>query len=473
MKEKKIKQLKNIGYYFFGTFLSVVLGMLSTPILTRILSKEVYAQYGMITSFTTALSTFIYLGLDESFMRYFDKRKETYWSFLIKCMKLPMILCFIVFLLVLEPNRTIMKNIIGTNISTVSCILFCVYLFVMLIQRFLLLTARMEERAANYSLSNVATKGVFLILIYLFLYLNSIISIELIILSLVVGALVAMFINLFVLLGVQHKENKKGENVTIIELLKYGFPLAVTFTLAFTIPLIEKMIIRNKTNWEILAIYTSASIFMTVMNMVKTTVSNIWVPYAYKNHENGIEFKKIFYYLGTSLAFFMLCIVSGTILTRRWLVLILDKSYLDALTIAPAIVCGSCFDVLSTIYSIGIYIKKRTSFRVIIPFIRMIISFSILYFLLPKIGLKATGLSYLMSIAISITVEMKVALDYYDTNRNNFKTVIMMFFCTLFSVLALYYKSLKFDVLTGTLLFFLGTIIARKELFEAYKWLRK
>ena len=148
----KKKQLKNVIYYFGGTLASALLGMISTPLLTRILDKEVYAQYGMVMTFTTALSTFLYLGQDDAFMRYFASRKEGYWKYLFRCMRYPLILCFATCLLLLEPTRKIVSAVFGEGISTKACWVLCLYLFVLVVQRFLMVTARMEERAVNYSM---------------------------------------------------------------------------------------------------------------------------------------------------------------------------------------------------------------------------------------------------------------------------------------------------------------------------------
>lgn len=75
------KLLRNTAWYFVGTVISAILGFISSPILTRVLTTEVYAQYGMVASFTTLVATFVYLGQDEAFMRYFDRRKEPFGSF--------------------------------------------------------------------------------------------------------------------------------------------------------------------------------------------------------------------------------------------------------------------------------------------------------------------------------------------------------------------------------------------------------
>ena len=83
-------------------------------------------------------------------------------------------------------------------------------------------------------------------------------------------------------------------------------------TMFWVVPLLEKIIIRDLTNWTVLAIYTSAAIFVTAMGLIKTTVNSIWVPYVYKNYTNEVEFKRIFRQVGISLCW--LCLVRTKIL---------------------------------------------------------------------------------------------------------------------------------------------------------------
>ena len=111
------KMLSNTAWYFGGTIISAVLGVISSPILTHVLSTEVYAQYGMVTSFTTLVATFVYLGQDEAFMRYFDRRKEPFWPFFWRCIKLPLMLCGVILFLLLEPKHIILSWVFASDIS--------------------------------------------------------------------------------------------------------------------------------------------------------------------------------------------------------------------------------------------------------------------------------------------------------------------------------------------------------------------
>lgn len=319
------KHVQNFSWYFIGTVATAFLGMLSTPMLTRTLSKEVYAQYGMVMSFVTAVASFIYLGQDDVFMRFYHTRNSSFGKYFWRCIRLPLLVCAIIFILLLEPNRLLLSLVFGENITYLACLLICLYLLCTVMQRFVLITARMEERAANYSISNIITKAIFLIAVLITGAIGKEMSFSYILICLSAGIVAAMVINIIVVIKIPHLGRSNGVDPTVKEMLSYGIPLAVTISLSFSIPVVEKIIIRQYANWDTLAIYTAAAIFITVMNMVKTTVNNIWTPYAFKSFKNEKKFQNTFHILGVVLTYLGALIVAGTLLTRRWLVLILDS----------------------------------------------------------------------------------------------------------------------------------------------------
>ena len=468
---KKNKTLKNLSWYFGGTIVTAILGLVNTPFLTRILDPVIYAQYGMVINLITVLSTFVYLGQDEALMRFYHVRKESYRSFLFRCIKFPILLCLVISAILLEPSKTILKFVFGDSISLAACILLCLYLFVMVIQRFLMVTARIEERAANFSIANITTKAGFLIAIVAFYYSSRYISLSVTIICLLIGLTVALFINLLSIRKVNQSGNANGYDVTTKEMMKYGIPLAISTTMSFSIPLLEKIVVRQYTSWEVLAVYTAASIFITVMNMIGMTVGNIWTPYVFKNYEKEEEFKNIFHNLGLLLTFFIVIIIAGTILTRKWLVMVLAKSYYDVYYIAPAIVCGSCFDILSTVYSVGTQIKNKTINRTIIPVIRVCISMLILFVGLPRLGLLATGLSYLISIGISRFIEIRMGLSCYNTGKSTVKSTFMMLFASAIAGVSLFFEGILFDISIASILVVLCLAVSYKEIFYSIRWL--
>lgn len=463
------KLIGNSLWYFLETAISAIIGFISAPILTRVLSTEVYAQYGMLISFTTLMATFIYFGQDESFMRFFNRRKGAYWIFFRRCVTIPLLICVFMLFLILEPNHFVMKMVFASEISDNIGILIIIYIMIIVINRFLMLTARMEERAANYSISNIVNKITFYILLYVVLLLKNKITLIWIIVSLIFAVLCALIINIIAVLKNKHIENPSGDNITTKELVLFGLPFAISSTMFWGVPLLEKILIRNLSDWNILAIYSSAAIFVTAMGLVKTTVNSIWVPYVYKNYMNEKEFKNDFRKVGISLCWFCLVTLAGIIAVRRWIVCIFDSAYYNSMLIAPALVCGACFDLLTCIYSIGINIKKKTQFHIVIPFIQLVISLVILFIFLPMWGLIATGISYLFSIAISRSVQMAIALHYYGIGNGYNKLMLMLGIYMIVGLTSCFINNILFDFTCALLLCVIATIIAGKDLYIVFK----
>ena len=86
------KTVKNSAIYLFGTIVMSVLGFLNTILLTRILSQQTYAMYGLLATFSTAVITFIAFGFDSAYLRFFYDHGLSQKQYLLRCLKIPMVI---------------------------------------------------------------------------------------------------------------------------------------------------------------------------------------------------------------------------------------------------------------------------------------------------------------------------------------------------------------------------------------------
>ena len=101
----------------------------------------------------------------------------------------------------------------------------------------------------------------------------------------------------------------------------------------------------------------------------------------------------------------------------------------------------------------------------------MIISIGILIIGLPRLGLIATGLSYIASVGISRSVEMAIGLKYYNTGNSNTKVAIMMILSAVVACLALFSKGAFFDIIAAIGLLMLCFYIGYKDLVLSTRFL--
>lgn len=79
--------------FSIGSWISIIIGVLSTLLITRLFSPDQTGIVSMFEPFANITTTFIICGIDQSFIRFFYVEKEENRKiFLFNCFKLPMII---------------------------------------------------------------------------------------------------------------------------------------------------------------------------------------------------------------------------------------------------------------------------------------------------------------------------------------------------------------------------------------------
>ena len=464
------KTAKNIAIYLTGTVVSAVLGLLNTMMLTRLLDESVYAMYGLLANFMTAATTFIAFGYDSAYSRFYYKHSFTQHRFIWYTLRTPMIIYAVFAVILLEPNQFLLTFVFGDRLNYATVALLLVYTFFAFVHRFTQLTARMEERALNYVGSNFIGKFGFVAIIVAVYLIASPVSFNWVVLSFLISGAVGTAMNLFIFTRLSRERNVVGESVTEKDLFSYGFPYMLNNVLILVVPLIEKIIIRESagggaTGDRMLAVYTAAAVFQTVIMMISGTVINIWNPLVYKHFDDEKRFKPILHIFGLAATVVLVVGLAFCILLRPVLVLILDARYrADVSVIAPAILFGACFNVLNIIYSVGINIKKKTGYFIVSPLIQLVISVVLCFVLVPGMGLIGVAIASLASLVISKTYRILVGMHFYNTGVSEWKSVALCVIGVAASVFALFFNTwisnaLVFAVLIGAVL-----VIVNKEI---------
>jgi len=78
----KIKEKNSQSFIFhfltisFGTVINIVLGLLITPIITRLVSTEDYGRFSIFNMYTNIATMVLCMGLDQALVRFFYAREE-------------------------------------------------------------------------------------------------------------------------------------------------------------------------------------------------------------------------------------------------------------------------------------------------------------------------------------------------------------------------------------------------------------
>ena len=462
------KTAKNAAIYFVGTVVMGVIGLVNTMLLTRTLTEQAYVMYGFLHNFVTTAVMFLCFGFDTSYARFYYKHNQSQKRFLWRVFVIPCCLFVLFSVAIIEPQQWILRQIFGTKLPFYIVLLLIGYLLFSLVHRFTQLTARMEERAVNYVVSNFVGRFGFVILIFIvFLLSRTKVNFDWVLLSSLTGALLATLLNLWIFFQLKKDTNEDGMKIGNREMIAYGFPHMMNNVLFAAIPLIEKIVIRNVVGeaaaLSLLGVYTAAAVFQTVVSMVTLTVNNIWNPLVFKHCDNEKVFKPILHNFGAVITVITIVGFSLCLLLRRWLVLILDRNYFDAYIIAPTICFCACYGILTTVYGSGINIEKKTIFHVVEPVLQLVLTTGICYWLLPILGLKGIGIALLVSMMISRTFKIIVGLHLYGTGESEYKMWILMALCTAVAFASLFFTSFLADAAMSVLLIVAMLLILNRD----------
>ena len=101
MKENKGSVFKSFLEYFYGNFIVLLLGLISLPLITRVMTEAEYGRTSMFQSAVSVVYIFAILGLDQGYIRFFyqDKisRKKLFYQCLFPSLLLIVIVSLIYF----------------------------------------------------------------------------------------------------------------------------------------------------------------------------------------------------------------------------------------------------------------------------------------------------------------------------------------------------------------------------------------
>ena len=165
MNNKFLKHFMVIGS---GTLISMIIGFLTTPIITRIVSPAEYGQFSVFTMYSNMALMVLSLGLDQALVRFFyEKETDGYRrELLFKCLKYPVIGTVGVAIIVLILSIT---GLFQFELGSTVLFLVCIYTFIQIIYRFSLLLVRLQYKSKLYSFLGIIQKSVYVIFAIFFI----------------------------------------------------------------------------------------------------------------------------------------------------------------------------------------------------------------------------------------------------------------------------------------------------------------
>lgn len=441
MNNKFLKHFLVIGS---GTFISMIIGFLTTPIITRIVNPREYGQFSIFTMYSNVALMVLCLGLDQALVRYFyEKETDAYRrGLLFKCMKYPLIGTGIATVVIL---LLAVSGLFKFELGFIALVLVCIYTFIQIVYRFSLLIVRLQYKSKIYSFLGIVQKSVYVILA-LVLICTGIFSDTI---ALAIATLLAALVCVIISIAVERrlwdprKLNKNDCNITQKELIKYAYPYIFSMGIATLFQYIDKISLNIYCSYEQVGIYSSTMTLVNVFAIIQTTFNTLWAPMAvehYTKSQNDVTFYQKGNQIITIIMFFA---GFSLILCKDIFAILLGEKYREAAYILPFLIFNPIMYTISETTVNGLVFMKKSNMQVVVSVGACIVNIVGNTLLVPKFGCQGAAISTGISYIVFFSLRTILSNKYFYVNFYLWKFYLIT---GLAVVYALYNTFVKFNI---------------------------
>lgn len=426
MDQSKKKFLKNMVGFSMMTWISFILGFISSPIATRLFVPEELAKFNLFSTYGSLIASICYLGLDQTFVRFFREppgkasRKGLYTF----CTLVPLGFSIVLSLILSFFWRSLSVQIMGTESRGVF-VQLCIFSFFLVLFRFLSLSYRMEQNARLYTIQGVC-HVVVTKLAYLAVGFGDATG------QTAIGVLtVLMGLFCLVCLRLQRSRfdvrfSREIDRPFLREISRFALPLAPLSMLNWFNTNANSVVLRNLMGLSENAIYSSALGLAATINIIQTGFNAYYAPYVLEHYQDdSTRFFTIHRLMACLLSLFGL----GITLFQTPVFLLLGKSYRSSVVFFPFLFLSPICYCLGETTGMGINIAKKTHWTTIIYLFSAVVNIALCFLLIPSQGMAGAAMASAFSAILTLLFRTLVGERYYrmlETKRYLLYPIVLM-----------------------------------------------
>lgn len=464
MKNNFLKHFIIIGS---GTILNLLLGLITTPLITRIVDPVEYGQLSIFTMYADMAVMVLCLGLDQAIVRYYYERDTSEYrrALLFRCIQLPVIISSLLGIIVIILSYFKIYNF---EFSTHIMVLLCLYTFIQLIYRFSLLIVRLEFKSKMYSSLNIIQKLVYIgcALPLLLIFSNNYL------LLLIVSTIISVFMCMIISIVAQAKvwnifeNNDKECFVSKTELVKYAYPYIISMGVTTIFQAIDKISLNYYCTYTEVGIYSSTMTLVRIFAVIQTTFNTLWAPMAVEHYSNDKE-DRSFYQKGNQIITVIMFFIGITlILFKDIFAILLGSKYREAAYILPFLIFNPIMYTISETTVSGLVFMKKSKMQIVVAVGACITNVIGNTILVPKLGCQGAAISTGISYIVFFSLRTVLSNQYFYIDFKLKKFYILTIIICLY---ALYNTFVKFNMIS-VLSYFIVLIILVVLYFDIVKW---
>ena len=462
---------------------NLVIGLITFPILTRVLTKDQYGILGLVSTTLLLAGVFAKAGLSDGIIRLyrqFDQTEEQRTLFSSTVLIRGVVISGIASLvyILIFPYVSVMLKV---QKEYVACFLIMAgSLFISPLNVIVINLMRVKEKAMMVNIINI-TGRILAVVLSLYLLLHVIHSFYGYFIGIVMADLLSCVILYYWFFSNYKISVSKVSKDLTLKLVNFGAPLLFMELSYNLLSYSDRYVIAAYKGPDVLAIYTVGyNLAMYIANMITFPLSYAIVPIYVGIYEKEGKMKTE-EFLQRSLNYLLMAIiplcVGYYVIAKDLMVLLASQKYAVAASFSPIIVVATLLLGINNILNAGLYLQKKTKTMLAIIISSVVINIVVNLLVVPSYGVMGAAYTMLLS-TVTITI-LTVYLSFkYITISVNVRTILyylmlsgILFFILPQITLSLTWVNLIAKCVIGTLIIFAGILIREKEIYLKVKTL--
>ncbi|WP_409272364.1 lipopolysaccharide biosynthesis protein [Neobacillus sp. SCS-31] len=452
--------LKKMFSFSIGNIAALFIGVISIPIITRLIPP---AEYGIANLFVTVgslLSIISLAGLDQAFVRFFYETKKI--DLLKKCLIVTLTITLIlsVFLVFFDSK---FSRLISPDSS--FSILLILYILTLMIFQFSVLILRMMQYGYRYSLIQVLQKIFDLLFIVSLVFLFSPDRYAVIIGTIITFSILSL-ITLYLSRPFWKINDNETRKISYKELLKYSIPLLGASFMAILFQSTDKLLLNKWVSNEELGIYTAAFKLIAILNIIQSSFAVIWAPVSIENYKKNPENRDFFSKISKIITITMIMVCILVVLFKDIIVLFLGSEYREASSIIAFLTLMPVLYTMSETTVQGVNFVLKSYIHIIISSVSLILNILLCLLFIPRLGTIGAAVALCLSYFVFYLLRTYFGLKYFYFNIKIWETIIMLSLLIFWISLVVFIGNKLILFLGGSFLVTLLFILFKQEVYE-------
>lgn len=382
--------LKRLAGFSVGSIVGALISVIQVPLMTRLLTQGDYGIYSFFKVLLMQIPVFLCIGMDQAFVREYHVFAEKKWAFQ-EAIWLPLLVAGLFFLATILAAQPLAIWIFDRAQDAPLVIWGGAWCLLGLVERFLFLLVRMEERALVYSKMAITIKLAVFATTLLFLLLGWR-SYASAIFGLVWGNLA---IDLLFLVRYRAYFDFRGfrpDRKVFLRMLVFALPLILSVGLNSLLNSLDNLALHRYAGEEDLGIYNAALGMVSLFSLVSTSFTNFWLPTALRWQADG-KSQRHFALISEGLVFLMSLLFFALLPASLLLEWILGPAYRAAGSILGLLSLRPILSLISETTVLGLLFARKTAYNLPISLLTFLPGLLVNILLTPKWGYLGAALA--------------------------------------------------------------------------------